>query len=268
MDIYIINLPKDTQRAKFQKNQFSRLGLPYEMIDAVTTDDISEDFYQSVAFDWERPLSKAEVCCFLSHKKIWELITEKNRRAVVLEDDAILGENFDRSIISLMNVDSDYINLEARKRKKIISKKTIVLNENYKLSGLYHGGTGAAGYLLTPAGANKLLLAQKKKGFALADAHICRTRFEKPMQLVPASIVQMDCMPQHPLEEEYEFKSNILKTRYQIEMGKFPSVFKVRRIISQLRRGGLYLYVFFRLAEKISIGSSHKNIDWFNKDSQ
>ena len=110
MDVYVINLPKDHERAAFQKKQFSRLGLEFIKINAKSVNDISDDFYKSVAFNWERPLSRAEVCCYLSHKMIWQLISESNKEALVLEDDAFISRDINLIIESIKEL-SDKIDL-------------------------------------------------------------------------------------------------------------------------------------------------------------
>ena len=93
MNIYIINLASAEKRAAFQKKQFSRLGLSFEVVSAVSTADVSEEHYRRVAFDWERPLSRAEVSCYLSHRSLWQRVIDENTPALILEDDAYVSDD-------------------------------------------------------------------------------------------------------------------------------------------------------------------------------
>lgn len=244
MDVYVINLPKDHERAAFQKKQFSRLGLEFKIIDAKSINDISEKFYKSVAFNWERPLSRAEVCCYLSHRMVWQLILETNKEALVLEDDAFISSDINLILESIKDVESDYINLETRARKKVISKKHYRINDKYKLNYLYYGGTGAAGYVLRPSGADALLKNEEKYGYALADAHICRTRFNNPLQLDCAAVIQLDCCEKYMIEPPYKPVSNLIynKKKYHI---KFWFIYKLRRFISQIKQANRYIKILF-----------------------
>jgi glycosyl transferase family 25 len=61
-----------------------------------------------------------------------------------------------------------------------------------KLFRLYQDRAGAAGYILWPQGAKKLLQCEQKKGIALADAHITDCHNIKAYQVEPTPIIQLD----------------------------------------------------------------------------
>ena len=261
MDVYVINLPKDYERATFQKKQFSRLGLEFKIINAKSVNDITEEFYKSVAFNWERPLSRAEVCCYLSHKIIWQLILESNKEALVLEDDAFISSDINMILESIKDIESDYINLETRARNKVISKKHYRINDKYKLNYLYYGGTGAAGYVLRPSGADALLKNEEKYGFALTDAHICRTTFNNPLQLDCAAVIQLDCCEKYMIEPPYKPISNLIysKKKYHI---KFWLIYKLRRFISQIKQAKRYIKILFPGIERKEIKPDSKSFNF------
>ena len=53
---------------------------------------------------------------------IWQLILETNKEALVLEDDAFISSDINLILESIKDVESDYINLETRARKKLFQK--------------------------------------------------------------------------------------------------------------------------------------------------
>ena len=77
MKILIINLEHSTERLAQQQQQFDRLGLLFERLPAVSLHDFNDEEYNRLAFSGQRPLKKAELACFLSHKKAWEYVTSK-----------------------------------------------------------------------------------------------------------------------------------------------------------------------------------------------
>ena len=66
MQIFVINLSSATERNRLQKNQLTKLGLKYNILNAISAEDISEYTYKKHYHDWQRPLSKNEVACYFS----------------------------------------------------------------------------------------------------------------------------------------------------------------------------------------------------------
>ena len=93
MEALVINLKSSTDRRTFQASQLSKLGIPHSFIHACSVIDFSEKEYESLANNWERKLRKAEVACFLSHKKAWETVITRNKPLLILEDDALLSKH-------------------------------------------------------------------------------------------------------------------------------------------------------------------------------
>ena len=60
------------------------------MLKAVSLEDINQAEYEKISQDWERPLRRAEVACFLSHLKAWKEVATLNEPVLILEDDALL----------------------------------------------------------------------------------------------------------------------------------------------------------------------------------
>ena len=190
MQTFVISLPDAIERRKFQQDQLTKLGLEYKILDATSADDISEATYKKYYFDWQRPLRKTEIACYYSHKSVWEIIIKSRKPALILEDDAILSKCLPKLLDNLNEIDnSDLINLENRSRKKFVSRSQIDIDCNSKLLRLYQDRTGAAGYILWPSGANKLIQLEKNSGIGLADAHITACHKLKAYQVEPSPII-------------------------------------------------------------------------------
>ena len=89
----LINLRRSANRLEFQTRQFGELGLAFERLDAVDAAEIAEREFRQRSRQWQRPLSRPEVGCFLSHRLAWQQIVRANRPLLVFEDDVILSEN-------------------------------------------------------------------------------------------------------------------------------------------------------------------------------
>ena len=193
MQIFVINLPSAIERRKLQQDQLTKLGLEYTILDATSSDDISDATYKKHYFDWQRPLRKTEIACYYSHRLAWKMVTKSRNPALIIEDDAVLSSYVPELLDNLNEIDdSDLINLENRSRKKFVSRSYIEIDCNSKLYRLYQDRTGAAGYILWPSGANKLIQLEKNSGIGLADAHITACHKLKAYQVEPSPIIQLD----------------------------------------------------------------------------
>ena len=132
MKTVVINLPTRKDRlASFNTNN---PNLSYELFRAVDGYKISYDKLLSQGFDtnhdWidpllNTPLTKGEVGCFLSHWHIWNKCIEKNETMLVLEDDAILTEEFDIEEISQLPYDFVYLGWKEMDESEEIDGKLV-----------------------------------------------------------------------------------------------------------------------------------------------
>jgi glycosyl transferase family 25 len=204
VQIFVINLPDAVKRRKLQKEQLTKLGLEYTILDATSIEDISEATYKKHYFDWQRPLRKTEVACYYSHRSAWDRVIRSGGPALILEDDAILSIFLPELLDSLKKIKStDLINLENRGRKKFVSRSYVDIECNSKLLRLYQDRTGAAGYILWPSGANKLIQLEKNSGIGLADAHITACHALKAYQVEPSPIIQLDQCKEYGVSNTY-----------------------------------------------------------------
>jgi len=262
INIYIISL-KDSLRRKFQVDQFKKLGLNFNFFNAIQPKDISFDEYILKATKWERKLKNTEVACFESHKYLWVKIYKENVPALILEDDAFISNDLINILNEVKNLKNiDLINLENRSRQKIVSKDSVIKKSGFSIFKLYHDTTGAAGYILWPSGAKKLLAYERKKGPALADSHIYQCNNLKTFQVEPTPIIQLD------VKESYGFTNSVNKKLSASTVSSSKRldtnlIYKFRRIKSQIYIGIKILYLklfanrrYLKVSEKNSFKTS------------
>lgn len=97
--VMLINLDRSKKRLAESTGALRELGIEFERIEAVDGASISEnDLAAFKAPDYSayyKKLSRAEFGCYLSHRKCWQLICERNLdNAIILEDDFSLKPEF------------------------------------------------------------------------------------------------------------------------------------------------------------------------------
>jgi len=237
MDILIINLPNAKKRRDFQQKQLSKLGLNFKFLNATSTSDINAETYKQHSQDWQRPLKKTEIACYYSHRHAWDRIIHSNKPTLILEDDALLSKCIPELLKNLSNKKiADLINLENRGRKKFISKTGESIACNSKLLKLYQDRTGAAGYILWPSGAKKLIQHEKSKGIALADAHITACNNLNSYQVEPSPIIQLDHCGYYGIKNPLDIRSSESSVSSS-HNPKGGGMFWLKRILFQVKLG-------------------------------
>ena len=243
MDILIISLTNAEERRNFQQEQLSKLGLNFRFLDATSTNNIDKTTYKQHYKDWQRPLKETEVACYYSHRHAWDSVIQSNQPALILEDDALLSRCTPALLKSLSTKKNvDLINLENRGRKKFVSKSSESIVCNSKLLRLYQDRTGAAGYILWPSGAKKLIQCEKRKGMALADAHITACNNLNCYQVEPSPIIQLDNCEWYKIENPINNRASKSSVS-SIDNPKGNWLFWVKRICSQIKLGFRQLFL-------------------------
>ena len=253
MKALVINLDSAKERMTFQMEQLNRLQIPFQRLSATSTNTIEEQTYQKYQYTWERPLRQSEVACFLSHQNAWETVIKGNEPMLILEDDALLSKNIPCLLQALEKLtDVDYVTLEVRSRKKIVAKQSSHTLCKSKLIRLYQDRTGAAGYVLWPSGANKLMQRLEKGKIALADAFISSTYSLAAYQVEPAAIIQLDQCEHYGVKPPLNTESAISPESKPTAKAMRHWAFRVKRILGQLRLGVRQLAVLLK-SEKRNI---------------
>ena len=247
--VLLINLDRSKDRLNFQKNQLEKLQIPMHRLAAVECSDFTVSEYEMLANKWQRKLRRAEVGCFLSHKNAWQHVLNTNKPWLILEDDALLSKQVPdiRKVLGHEYSEKDYVNLETRYRRKWLGKKSIDLIPDYQLRRLYQDRNGSAAYVLYPSGARKLLDRAEKFGPALADAFLSQSYELDAWQIYPAAAIQMDQCENYNLDLMLPFTSTIASindTRPMANNRIQYWIFKIRRIVAQIRMGWRQISVY------------------------
>lgn len=257
MQIFVINLASAKERSRLQKEQLTKLDLKYEILNAISIDDISKETYKKHYFDWQRPLRKTEVACYFSHKSVWNKVLNSKKPALILEDDAILSKHLPELLTNLNVIKNiDLINLENRSRKKFVSRSYKDITCQSKLFRLYQDRSGAAGYILWPSGAKKLIQFEANKGIGLADAQITACHSLKAFQVEPSPIIQLDQCKGYGITNSYtNVVSKSTVSSSQNKSGGF--FFIIKRLLNQLKLASRQLILITKSKRRyISIRNS------------
>ncbi len=258
MNILIINLPRHADRLAFQREQMERLGLSFQVLNAVDVTTLPDDTFQKLAGTWERPMRKVEVCCFLSHKAAWQSVLDNNQPALILEDDALLANTVPNLLSELSTLtETDIAVLEVRARKKIVGKCPISTTRNNHLLALFQDRTGSAGYVVWPSGAEKLLAKANSGLVEPSDAFISSLYTLRALQAEPAAIIQLDMCEKYGLPSPMATASSIGAVSRPV-IPKTRALFFCRRLLAQLRMARRILSVWHKAERRyITLNQQH-----------
>ena len=238
MKALVINLDTAVDRMEFQTKQLNSLGIEFEHLSATSVEELEDGIYQQYYSTWERPLRKTEVACFLSHKNAWGKVLKHNVPMLILEDDAYISHSLPCILDTLESQsDIDFVTLEVRGRKKIIAKVPSYKFCNVSLIRLYQDRTGAAGYVLWPSGAKKLIERFKKGNMAIADAFISSTYSLNMYQIEPAVIIQHDQCEYYGLLSDFKTKSSVSSLQREHIPVTDYFFYRLKRLIGQFKLG-------------------------------
>ncbi|MFT5312134.1 MAG: glycosyl transferase family 25 [Paraglaciecola sp.] len=263
MEVILINLDRAIQRMSFQQKQLTQLGITFTRMSANGASH--RVYYEKYRGEWERPLSYAEVSCYLNHKTIWTLVAAGHEPVLILEDDAYLAQGSAEILNEIEKLENlDYLNIEARgnNQKKLVEKKPTFFITNGELFELFQGRSGTAGYVLWPRGAKKLLTQNQQGYVALADKFINANYSLLAYQLEPAILIQLDRCEHYGIKAPINTTSSISAGTKQRPTFIKYWVYKLRRLNGQFRIGTNYLMHFYHAHKRaIAISDNFKNLN-------
>lgn len=131
--VYYINLDKSVQRRDFMENQFQRLNIPLTRIPAVYGKKLPQDFLKKAKrqhnilthFPY---LNDGEIGICLTHFKLWKFLSKQSEDfSIVLEDDALIHEDFFKDLEQLLSQITTNAFLDISGKKGFIPLKKDVL---------------------------------------------------------------------------------------------------------------------------------------------
>ena len=103
-------MKRSIERRKHITRQLDSLALPWRFWDAVDGKELSLETvaHRNQTHWWRvhrgRMMNKGEIGCYLSHYEVWKhIVREEYPAAIVLEDDAVLQDNFESIIRALVD---------------------------------------------------------------------------------------------------------------------------------------------------------------------
>ena len=172
MKTFVLNLKRRPDRLEYfnKKNK-----IEYERFDAIDGKNINHTWLKENWFDtnkdWIDPfnkthLTRGEIGCFLSHYKLWLKCMELQEPIVVLEDDAILTDNFSyQEIDEVFSKGYNFLYLgwlEMKNLDQRIDDKFVIPNYPY----------WTLAYALTPEAASVLVTNHIRKNIIPVDEYL------------------------------------------------------------------------------------------------
>ena len=175
---YVLNLPADVDRRELMIEQFAKLDrFQLRIMNGCVGSSLPDTVAFALTRDKNWKSNKGALGCFLSHVAAWEAISnEQQPVCVVLEDDAIvtaLGK-LDQLILP-DDAEIIFVNDKMSPKQDETSIHALPMSAALQELNRSRKGAGAYGYLLTPAGARKLLSdCEGKLFFGHVDGRLLR----------------------------------------------------------------------------------------------
>lgn len=162
LHVWLINLPRSTQRRVDMELRLAAIGLPYTLFPAID----GRLNFSSLVNDLDAPAFRrntgrevlpGDLGCYHSHLHVWQSFLSTNAdTALVLEDDVIFHDNFLEALASALDARDDW---DMLKLNCIRAQHSIVQGAagHYRLNGYMGPFTGTGAYLITRDLATRLL---------------------------------------------------------------------------------------------------------------
>jgi glycosyl transferase family 25 len=169
--IFLINLARSKDRLACCRAEFNKAGLSFERVEAidgvVLTQAQVDEYYRWQDSDYYKELSKGELACYLSHRKVWQkIIDEQLDFAVIFEDDIGVSSQTPDAIhaISGIKEEWDYIKLaEFPVKRDVAHEYKLKLNDiEFDLVTYQKVPNRTCAQVVSRSGAIKLLEHSKK----------------------------------------------------------------------------------------------------------
>ncbi|OEO28933.1 hypothetical protein VW23_027755 [Devosia insulae DS-56] len=196
--VYYINVASRLDRRQFMEEQFARLGIVAERLDAVTPREVSDTRMAAhQGSGTPSAMARVEVACSMSHEKAWRLFLSRGQPvALVLEDDVVMGNGL-KTLLS----PSVYADIDAELVKLETTYELIRVGQIRRTAGHYairqllatHVGTGA--YVITADMARRVLADPRLQAITVDNYLFSRKGPVIPsrglLQVEPAPAVQL-----------------------------------------------------------------------------
>lgn len=198
MEIFYINLDRETDRRDSMESQLAAAGLAAERLSATTADDLPAELVQRVCNPGSPPwITPLELACTTSHRTAWTLVRDRDLpMALILEDDVHLSPRLSQLLAAIAPFCAglDLVRIETEMVPLKLGPATAA--GAFALRALHSVVWGARGYVVTREGAERLLSMDLPLhvplDHLLFDYHVGSARRLRTRQLVPAGVAGGD----------------------------------------------------------------------------
>ena len=183
MRTFVLNLARREDRKEIFVRDNDAMLDDYEFLEAVDGLEITYDELRALGFDthpdWIDPiedthLTKGEVGCFLSHYNAWQLCIELNEPIIIMEDDAVIGDEFNiEEIKEQMDKGYDFLYLGHREMNPY---DVYAIDKKFQYPAYPYWGLA---YVISPELAKKFSDDETKKNIIPVDEYLPRRMCNK-----------------------------------------------------------------------------------------
>jgi glycosyl transferase, family 25 len=246
---YYINLATRPDRRQFMEQQFARLGMSVQRIEAVAASEVpAERLAQLVGAGKRIALSPVEVACLLSHERTWRTFLGTGaEHALVLEDDVVMSEGLphflDRALHAGLGV--DLMKLETYHQKVHLGRARRIVAGDLAVRQLLSSHLGTGAYVISRRQAERALADPILRTLPI-DCYLFDKRgpilpSKGIFQVEPAPVVQLSFRPNDSLSdvgrsdlsaERATFEASLPDMAIQRRAGTWARVkYKLRSIV-------------------------------------
>lgn len=243
---YIINLKDNIDRRDAMEKQLENANLNYQFIEAVKGSDLTDEQIKSKVLNYpDCLLTKGEIGCALSHINIYQKMVDENiEYALILEDDAIVPKNLEKTINEIIQQD-----IKHNKNVYLLSE-VISYIENKKLhSNIYsaYHACGAHGYLINLKAAKNLLSVLNPIRYEADMWWIFRFRkYVNVYCLIPHLINTNDEDKSNSSLEKERAKTLEQREKYRNKVHKSERFYHFHRILESFNKKRVYNIVKYK----------------------
>ena len=100
--VYVLHVPRFTDRAAHMRAELGRFDIPFEFIDTFNADDLDAATCECMLAPGTR-LKPPDLSLILKHMEAFRrIVAAKQRCALILEDDVLLNERFDEELTAIL----------------------------------------------------------------------------------------------------------------------------------------------------------------------
>jgi glycosyl transferase family 25 len=175
-EILVVSLPKDTDRRARVTEMFNGTDFKWQFIYADEQERQQLDYQEKMAINHRgRALLTGELGCYASHLKCWNYLSNQKDLdyVLVMEDDVLLDKDFDfeRMVKFMQYSEITYLRLYSRSMTSVVLLGNIDHRRVYRFR---HNAFGTQCYLISRAGADKMVAASRKGIYRPVDDEMDR----------------------------------------------------------------------------------------------